>query len=146
MVSGAIIIIINYSSRRTESSSEHVASDLSLLKAEAPWCENKRYTDSNPWPIWKRVCYPLHHRAPQINTHSNGISHMQIVWRKRAKFQTAVSPKWLHYFGDGMRFLVVRSNLRIRIYFAQRRVKSPPTSASHCDNCASCYINKIRKR
>jgi len=28
---------VNYSSRRTESSSEHFASDLSLLKADAPW-------------------------------------------------------------------------------------------------------------
>jgi len=38
-----------YSSRRTESSSEHFASYLSLLKADAPWCENKRCLDSNPW-------------------------------------------------------------------------------------------------
>jgi len=40
---------VNYSSRRTESSSEHFAIDLSLLKADAPWCENKRCSDSNPW-------------------------------------------------------------------------------------------------
>jgi len=52
-----------YSRQRTESSSEHYGSDLSLLKTDALWCENKRGSDSNPWPIWirKRVCYPLHH-------------------------------------------------------------------------------------
>jgi len=42
---------VNYSSWRTESSSEHLASDLSLLKADAPWCENTRCLDSNPWPM-----------------------------------------------------------------------------------------------
>jgi len=45
---------VNYSSRvsrRTESSSEHFASDLSLLKADELWCENKRCSDSNPWPM-----------------------------------------------------------------------------------------------
>jgi len=41
----------DYSSRRTESSSEHFASDLSLLKSDALWCENKRHSDSNPWPM-----------------------------------------------------------------------------------------------
>jgi len=30
---------VNYRSRQTESSSEHFASDLSLLKADAEWCE-----------------------------------------------------------------------------------------------------------
>jgi len=58
---------VNYSRQRTESVSEHYASDLSLLKADA-LCENKRYSDSNPWPmVWirKRVCYPLHHSTPQ---------------------------------------------------------------------------------
>jgi len=30
---------VNYSRQRTESSSEHFASDLSLLKADAPWCD-----------------------------------------------------------------------------------------------------------
>jgi len=42
---------VNYSSRRTESFSEHFASDLGLLKADALWCENKRCSDSNPWPM-----------------------------------------------------------------------------------------------
>jgi len=42
---------VNYSSRRTELSSEHFASDLSLLKADAPWCENRRCSDSNLWPM-----------------------------------------------------------------------------------------------
>jgi len=42
---------VNYSSRRTESSSEHFDSDLSFLKADALWCENKQCSDSNPWPI-----------------------------------------------------------------------------------------------
>jgi len=42
---------VNYSSRRTESSSQHFASDLSLLKANAPWWENKRCSDSNTWPM-----------------------------------------------------------------------------------------------
>jgi len=42
---------VNYSSRRTESSSEHFASALSLLKADALWWENKRCSDSNPWPM-----------------------------------------------------------------------------------------------
>jgi len=42
---------VNYSSPRTESSTEHFASDLSLLKADTPWCESKRCSDSNPWPM-----------------------------------------------------------------------------------------------
>jgi len=42
---------VNYSSRQTETSSEHFASDLSLLKADVPWCENKRCSGSNPWPM-----------------------------------------------------------------------------------------------
>jgi len=42
---------VNYSSRRTESSSGNFASDLSLLKADAPWCENNGCSDSNPWPM-----------------------------------------------------------------------------------------------
>jgi len=40
---------VNYSRRRTESSSEHFTRDLSLLKAL--WCENKRCSDTNPWPM-----------------------------------------------------------------------------------------------
>jgi len=44
-----VALWVNYSSWRTESSSEHVASDLSLLKADALWWENKRCSDSNPW-------------------------------------------------------------------------------------------------
>jgi len=46
---------VNYSSRRTESSSEHFASDLSLLKADALWCENKWCLESNPWPMNPKV-------------------------------------------------------------------------------------------
>jgi len=42
---------VYYSSRRTDSSSEHFASDPRLLKTDAPWCENKRCSDSNPWPM-----------------------------------------------------------------------------------------------
>jgi len=37
------------------SSSEHFGSDLSLLKADALWCENKRCSDANPWPIDPKV-------------------------------------------------------------------------------------------
>jgi len=47
---------VNYSSRWTESSSEHFASDLSLLKADALWCENQRCSDSNPWPMDPKAC------------------------------------------------------------------------------------------
>jgi len=55
---------VNYSSRRTESSSEHFASDLSLLKADALWCENRRCSDSNPWPMNpKASVHPLHQGA-----------------------------------------------------------------------------------
>jgi len=36
---------VNYSSQQTV---EHFVSDLSLLKADAQWCENKRCSDSNP--------------------------------------------------------------------------------------------------
>jgi len=46
---------VNYCSRQTESSSEHFANDLSLLKACTPWCENKRCSDSNPWPMDRKV-------------------------------------------------------------------------------------------
>jgi len=44
---------VKYSSRRTESSSalQHFASVFSLQKADAMWCENKRCSDSNPWPM-----------------------------------------------------------------------------------------------
>jgi len=43
---------VNYSSRWiTESSSEHFVRDLSWLKADALWCENKRCWESNPWPM-----------------------------------------------------------------------------------------------
>jgi len=73
---------VNYSSRLTESSSEHFASVLSLLKADALWCENKRCSDSNPYDIWirKRVCYPLHHSAScslsqgQLSRHAASIA------------------------------------------------------------------------
>jgi len=66
---------VNYNSRRTESSSEHFASDLRLLKADvlkadAQWCENRRCSDSNhDLRIRKRVCYPLHH-----------VSHVSATW------------------------------------------------------------------
>jgi len=46
---------VNYSSQRAELSSEHFDSDLSLLKADAIWCENKRCSDSNPWPMYPKV-------------------------------------------------------------------------------------------
>jgi len=47
---------VNYNNRRTESSSEHFASDLSLLKADELWYENKRCLDfvatlSGSWGI-----------------------------------------------------------------------------------------------
>jgi len=35
----------------SESSSEHFASDLNFPKADTPWCENKRCSDSNLWPL-----------------------------------------------------------------------------------------------
>jgi len=63
---------VNYSSRPTESSSEHFASDLSLLKADAPWCESSgaRIQTHDLW-IRKRLCYPLHHSNPQIQIYLN---------------------------------------------------------------------------
>jgi len=56
---------VNYSSCLTKSSTEHFASDISLLKADTLWCDNKRCSKSNN-DLWirKRVCYPLHHSAP----------------------------------------------------------------------------------
>jgi len=60
---------VNYSCRWTESSSEHFASNLSLLKADALRSEisSARIRIHDLW-IRKRVCYPLHHSAPQNNT------------------------------------------------------------------------------
>jgi len=46
---------VNYNSWPTKSSSENCASDLSLLKANALWCENKQCLDSNRWPIVPKV-------------------------------------------------------------------------------------------
>jgi len=39
---------VNYSRQWTESSSEHYVNDPNLLEADTIWCENKRYSDSNP--------------------------------------------------------------------------------------------------
>jgi len=42
---------VNYSSQRTELSSEQFGSDPRLLKADALWCENKQCSVSNPRPM-----------------------------------------------------------------------------------------------
>jgi len=70
---------VNYSKQRTESPSERYSCYLSLLKADALWCENKRCSDSNlkaeplKYDLWirKRVCYPLHQSTPQRYRYSS---------------------------------------------------------------------------
>jgi len=57
---------MNYSSRRTETSSEHFASDLILLNADVLYdvkISGARIRTHDLW-IRKRVCYPLHYTAP----------------------------------------------------------------------------------
>jgi len=60
---------MNNSSRRTESSSEHYASDVSLPKADA---YDVKISDARIWinDLWirKRVCYSLHHSASQAHS------------------------------------------------------------------------------
>jgi len=79
---------VNYSSRRTESSSEYFVIDLSFLKADAPWCENKRCLDSNSWHIDpKASVLPTTPQCPTLNllTHLRyyfliASPHMQIFF------------------------------------------------------------------
>jgi len=60
--------LVNYSSQHTESSSEHYDIDLNLLKANALWCENKRCSDSNPWPMDTKVSVlPTTPKCPRID-------------------------------------------------------------------------------
>jgi len=58
---------VNYNRQRSESSSEHYGSDLSLLKSDT--CGVKicgaQIRTHDLW-IRKRVCYPLYHSALQI--------------------------------------------------------------------------------
>jgi len=62
---------VNYSSRRTESSNEHFVSHLSLLKADELWCESKRCSDWNPWPMDPKASAPHCDRPSQyyVNLH-----------------------------------------------------------------------------
>jgi len=63
---------VKYSRQRTVSFSKHYASDLSLLKADALWCENERCLDSKTWPMDpKQSVLPT---TPQ--THYNTTPHI----------------------------------------------------------------------
>jgi len=71
---------VNYNRQRTELSSERNASDPSLLKADALWCENKRFSDSNPRPMDpKASCYPLHQSAPCVEHWRTTLLHSREV-------------------------------------------------------------------
>jgi len=74
---------VNYSSRRTESSSEHFASDLSLLKANDydVNISGARIRTRYLW-IRKRVSYPLHHSASRM-------TRRQFIARNSPRCQTA---------------------------------------------------------
>jgi len=65
---------VNYSRQRIESSREHYDSDLSLLKVDALWCENKQCLDSNPCPV-----VPLHHSTSELPLQTDIITDVDFI-------------------------------------------------------------------
>jgi len=62
---------VNYSRQWTEPFSEHYASNLSFIKADSLWCDNRRYLDSNPRPIdTKTSVLPTTSQHPTCSHHS----------------------------------------------------------------------------
>jgi len=97
---------VNYSSRRTESSSEHFISDLSLLKADALWCENKRCSDSNPWPMdpkasvlpttSQRLTSPQDLDPSRPGPHPETISSISRPFETRTEPRDLTTETWTH--------------------------------------------------
>jgi len=52
-----------------------------MLKADAHWCENKRCSDSNPWPMDPKACvlYQLHYSAPRQCSYQSSL----VAWHRK---------------------------------------------------------------
>jgi len=75
---------------------------ISALKTDTPWCENKRCSESNPWPMGAKAIVLLttpHHSA--LSKHCGAIKNwMEAVCETSGWHQRALSP-WIGGWMDG---------------------------------------------